>query len=475
MLGTTPFKDDYPVILKAEEITNIHLKGTLPQSASDANSAFNAMISSGKLADIIHKPGRREFYKYGMEGAFTPLNDLIDNYAPNIKKFLEERPDVKTFMTAGDGNMYFIPHIPDGVAAKGWFIRQDWLDKLNLSAPKNIDGMYNVMKAFKESDPNGNGVPDEVPYFNKEATASYETAIDDLYIFWNTTKNFKANNGKVVFGPLEESFKEGTKTIAKWYKEELIDSEIYTRGGNARDMMLGNNIGGITHDWFASTSDFNNKLEAKIEGFKFYPFAPPAGYDGKIRESTRRDSISDEGWAISSSNQHPVETIKYFDFWFSGEGRRLMNFGIEGEDYTIVDGKPLFNDSILHGDKAANTLLGERGAQLRIGVYQDFEYERQWTNPIALIGIEEYTAGNYFAEQFPNLNFTEEEQTENDKIMKDIYTMRDEMIQQWILGVKDVDATYDAFAANVKRLGIDRATEIQQAAYDRSKILIPNQ
>jgi hypothetical protein len=191
-------------------------------------------------------------------------------------------------MTAGDGNMYFVPNIPDGFAQKGWFIRQDWLDKLGLQAPKTVDELRGVLTAFKTRDPNGNGQADEVPYFNREATASYETAVNDLFVFWNATKHFKANDGKVVFGPLEPAFKDGVRTLAQWYEEGLIDSEIYTRGGDAREMMLGNDVGGVTHDWFASTSDYNGKLASSIEGFAFVPFAPPAGVDGVIREATRR-------------------------------------------------------------------------------------------------------------------------------------------------------------------------------------------
>jgi putative aldouronate transport system substrate-binding protein len=164
-----------------------------------------------------------------------------------------------------------------------------------------------------------------------------------------------------------------------------------------------------------------------------------------------------------------VETVKYFDFWFSDVGRRLMNFGIEGEDYTLVNGEPVFTDSILNGGKTASVALRDRGAQLTIGFHQDFNYEKQWTNPIALRGIEEYTAGAYFQPLYPYVTFTTEEQTENDKIMNDIYTLRDETIQKWILGVNGVDATYDAFAASLERMNIGRATEIQQAAYDRAK------
>ena len=39
-------------------------------------------------------------------------------------------------------------------------VRQDWMEKLNLEEPKTLDDFYNVFKAFKEQDPDGNGKDD---------------------------------------------------------------------------------------------------------------------------------------------------------------------------------------------------------------------------------------------------------------------------------------------------------------------------
>ena len=468
MFDLVPFNEEWPVYKKAEEATNVHITGTLSQSTSDGNTAFSLMLSSGNLADIIHAWKRNDFYKYGKEGVFIPLNDLIEEHAPNIKKFLEEREDVKKFMTSPDGNIYFIPFIPDGDASEGWFIRQDWLDKLNLQAPNNVEELYTVLKAFREQDPNGNGQQDEVPYFNRDASASSESGINDLLCFWNgLDKNFQVRDGKVIYGPMQPEFRTAMKELAKWYQEGLIDNEIYTRGNNARDALLGNNQGGMTHDWFASTADYNNKLAEQIQGFNFVPFAPPAGTDGVRREMARRDKVSECGWGISSQNENPEAAIRWMDYWFTEEGRRLMNFGIEGEDYDMVDGKPVFKDSVLHADESVANYLKAKGAQGNVGFHQDFEYERQWTNPIALKGIEEYTQNGYFQEKYPYVILEEEEQDEYDSIMKDVEVLRDETMQKWILGSEDVDAGYDTFIQQMKDMGIERAVEIQQAAVDR--------
>ena len=49
--------------------------------------------------------------------------------------------------------------------------------------------------------------------------------------------------------------------LAKWYAEGLIDQEVYSRGSTTREQLLGDNIGGATHDWFSSSLSFNDKLK----------------------------------------------------------------------------------------------------------------------------------------------------------------------------------------------------------------------
>jgi len=460
--GIWHFDNEWPVFKKAEEMTNVTLSGTLSKSVSDGTQAFNLMMASGEIADIVQHYGKDDFFRYGAEGAFVALDDLIEQHAPNIKAFLEKRPDVKKFITAPDGKIYYIPYVTDGEVAEGWFIRKDWLDKLGLQEPKTVDEFYAVLKAFKEQDPNGNGQKDEIPYFNRQASPGNERSVSALYIFWDAYKDWCVKDGKVCYGPYEPEFRTAHENIAKWYQEGLIDNEIYTRGFKAREILLGNNTGGSTHDWFGSTAQYNDTLKDKIPGFEFVPFAPPGG-----KEATRRNPDSDGGWAISSSNKKVVETIKYFDFWFTEEGRRLMNFGIEGVHYDMVDGKTVFKENIIKGETPAVDQLRTAGAQIAIGFHQDFEYERQWLNPIALKGIDLYIENQYPVEQFPNLAFTQEEKKRLNEIMTPIQTYRDEMTQKWILGGEAVETSFDKYLQELRKMGIEEAIKITQTAYDR--------
>lgn len=468
------WNSDWAVARKVAEETGITLKGTAPIGAGDSRELFNLMIASGEIPDIVggefNGSGVKEaFDQYGMEGAFLPLNDLIAEHAPDIQKLLDENPTIRSAIAAPDGNIYYIPYLPDGDVGRVWFVRQDWLDALGLEQPKTVDELYDVLVAFRDKDPNGNGLADEVPYFNRHS----EEAIR-LVNLWGARSTgsdsyheFYIEEGKVVHPYAHENFKVGIANVAKWYQEGLIDKEIFTRKSRARDELLGSNLGGVTHDWVASTADYNGKLQETIEGFSFLPIAPPADVNGKVWEEHGRLGVKPSGWTIGYSNEHPVETIKFFNFYFTEEGRRIANFGVEGLTYDMVDGKPVFKDSVLNGEGSVLAQMWEIGAQIPIGFPQDYEYERQWTNEIALQGIEMYTEGGYIVEQFPGITMNAEEKAVYDKSWPNILSFMQESYEKWILGAADVEAEWGDYQAQLERLGYPEVIAALQTAYER--------
>ena len=464
------WREDWPVAKELTRLTGVRLKNVASMATTSSKEAFNLMLVSGNLPDIVAGDGlKAQFMRYGMEGAFLPLDQLIAAHAPNLQRFLDENPDIRRAITAADGKIYFIPYIPDGRAARGWFIRQDWLDKLGLPVPRDVHELYSTLKAFRERDPNGNGRRDEVPYFVRESAE-----LGRLFTLWDarssgsdSAHDFYVEAGKVRHPYAEAAYRVAIRNVAQWYREGLIDREVFTRGPRARDVLLANNQGGVTHDWFASTASYNGVLDKRIPGFKLHPLPPPASSSGRRIEENRRARIKPDGWAITAANKQPVETIKLFDFYFSAVGRRLANFGVEGVHYDLVDGNSVFKPQVLAGRSPVNTQLWDAGAQIPIGFVQDYEYERQWTDAIALSGIAQYEAGNYLIDDFPGVNLAGPERRLVDRRWPAILSHMLERQQAWILGGRDVDKDWPEYAARLEKLGLGRVLAVMQSAWER--------
>lgn len=462
------FNPEWQVFQEAAKMTNVTLESSVSQSSSDETTAFNLMLSSGKLADIISYKQMSDLEKLGHDGGLIPLNDLIDEHAPHLKKVLEENEEFRKIATSEDGNIYVIPKLQTITVAEGDFIRMDWLEKLGLEVPNTVDELYTVLKAFREQDPNGNGQKDEIPFFSRQGTKSF----NDVLNLWDAHEDFYVRDGKITFGPMEEEFKLAIENAIKWYSEDLIDPEWFTRGSNARDILLGANQGGYCNDWFSSNAEYNDKLADTIPGFSFLPIAPVENQKGQRIAHTSR--VGNPGWGISSQCKDPVAAIKYFDFWFTDAGNALINYGIEGVTYTRDEnGNIQYTDAIMKTDKTALSELRNYGVQYRIGMIQDYAYEEAWSNDIAKEGNKMYEEAGYVYTPIPQLNgelalkYTTEEDAEYSKIMASVTPYVTEMIQKWVLGSEDFASSYDGFIASLKDKGIERAIEINQTAYDR--------
>lgn len=463
-----PFDSNWQVWQEAAKRTNISLKGTISLSNSNEEEAFNLMMSSGNLADIIGYVDASSLEKLGRDGGMIPLNDLIKEHAPNIQKVLDEDARFRQTAYSLDGNIYQIPKNQELKAAEFWWIRQDWLDKLNLKAPTTVDELHDVLYAFRNEDPNGNGLKDEIPLFDR---AGWKQPDEYLYL-WDTSLEFYPRDGKMKYEPLEENFKTGVSNMIKWYQEGLIDPEIFTRGASSRDTLLGGDLGGCTHDW-VSTANYNSTLQETIPGFQMAAIAPPADQNGVVKERVSR--YPGVGWGISSQCKDPVTVIKFMDYFFTEEGSDLMNWGIEGDTFTRdADGSKHFTDTVLQSELTPIGYLRSIGAQYRIGMCQDGDYEYATMKEDGIEANKLYNGHDeWFDDSLPPyldgkmaLKYTSDDETEYKNIMASIKPYVDEKFQSWILGVNDFDSEYDTFIRELKARGIDRALEINQKAYD---------
>lgn len=465
------YDEAYPVELAAREMTGIHLKdATAGTNTTDSREAMNLLLAQGNIPDIVGGSAiQQPVNEFGPQGAFLPLNDLVAEHAPNIQAFWDANPDLLSAITAFDGNYYYIPYLPDGEFGRGWFVRQDWLDALGLEQPQNVDELYDVLVAFRDQDPNGNGLKDEIPYFGRhwEETIRLITLWDARSSGSDTYHDFYVRDGQIRHPYAEEAYRVGLSNVAKWYAEGLIDPEVFTRGSSSRDFLLSENLGGVTHDWFASTAGYNAALSDKIDGFNFVPFLPPASISGVRMEEHRRIPIKPDGWAIGFTNENPVETIKYFDFWFTEEGSNLANFGVEGEHWTMVDGEPVYTDAVLNSDQAVNSQMYAIGAQMFRGYPQNYAYEWQWTSEAARAGIELYAQNDLLVPQFLGVSLNKEEQGVFDRFWPSIRTYMLERQQAWVLGTGDIVADWDEYLATLDRMGLTQVLDVMNAAYVR--------
>ena len=465
-----------PIFQKAADELGITVNSVANPVATNSLQEFELQATEKFPADIYGGTSiRQSVNSYAVMGAFLPLNELIEEHAPNLKAFLDENDEVRKSLTAADGNIYFLSYLPDGGVGRAYFIRTDWLDELGLPVPTTFDELESALYAFRDRDANGNGQKDEIPVFNDK----WEELIRLANLWGARVYGYDSFSQKVVLDEkgqmyhawIAPEFKEAMIGLHKWYADGLIDPEVFTRKKNTARQTLWTqtNVGGMTHDFPASTANFNYNPEllATVPNFKVQAFKPVCK-NGQPFEEHHRVVAKDDGWAISAQCKNPVAAIKYMDWFFSPEGRIASNFGIEGQSYTMVDGKPVFTDEVLSQSNVQTYLQTEYGAQLPIGYAQDFAYEVQWTAKEGVEAFDLYNSGEVkYVQTNPTLSFNEEEQAIYDTYVSPLNTYLDETVTGFITGKLDVEKEWDAYVANCKEMGVDEVVKIYNTAYAR--------
>lgn len=461
-----PYNPDLPIWQTAEEKTGIRLVNTVSEAVTDENAAFGTMLISKKLPDIVLSK-TENLRSMALDGGLVPLDAYIDEYAPNLKKFFDDCKIAREIATMEDGHTYFVPGTTTDLdqpnaPSTGFFIRQDWLEKLNLQIPTTIEELHDVLYAFKTQDPNGNGLADEIPYFCRMKRPD-----ELLNLFCARMGYMKTDDGTVGFGAVQESYKTGMKELARWYAEGLIDKEIYTRN-SAREQLLGQNLGGCTGDWFASTGKFDDSYAENVPGLELVPMLPPENIKGQVTWPDTRGPLHGRGWGISRdcSQEDVIDAVKYLDFWMSREGCELMAYGVEGKSYTKGE-----NGEIIWAEEASRYADGIPNYRRSIGFIETgtvgiLEAEKAGMNDAALKGFEMYE-GIVSGNDVSNLSFTAEEQKINDKYSNGIWTYACEQQQRWLLGQGDVEAEWETYVETLNKMGLKEMERIHRNAYER--------
>ncbi|MBD0384057.1 extracellular solute-binding protein [Paenibacillus sedimenti] len=438
-----------------------------------------------------------EQMKLGQQGVLIPLNDLIDKYAPNIKKRMAEIPTYKSGVTAPDGNIYVLPPINECyhcfIGAKMW-VNSEWLKKLNMEVPKTTDDFKKMLEAFKNTDLNGNGQKDEVPLSgSKDNRVDMPLMNAFTYADYGNCSSSKdpcyltVSNGKVEMSAIKPEFKAGLEYLASLYAEGLIDLGAYTQDNPAykrlanRDGIATIGVGAALHPYVFIGPD--NPINTQYE-----PIPPLKGPNGvQLTAYGGYKGIGSGAFAITNkaNKDQQIAAIKLADFLATDEGTTRETMGEKGVQWNDgtasdldLDGKQAKYKPIpLKGDesKKLNNAWGEVGPFVKTKAYRASWAADQNTKTPAGYELRLYQATKLYdpfkpKETLPgSLYIDPAALDEYGLLVTNINKYVDENIIKFITGNKKLATDWDAYVEGFKKLKLDRYLELTQKALDSSK------
>lgn len=458
---------------RLQEATNVKIKwNNIPGDGYQEKK--NLMLASGDLPDAFYSSGfsDHDLVQYGQNGTIIPLEDLIDKYAPNLKKLFEQRPDLKKVVTAPDGHIYSLPRAEemDLIGMPNiMFINKVWLDKLGLEMPTTLEEYHDVLKAFKEKDPNGNGKQDEIGLtFWYNGWCGNEG--DLIGLFGLPDSPFEADhrvvrNGKVIYAAVQPEFKEAINYYNGWVKEGLIDSEVVTQKteqifakGKTEDPTLGSFI------WWEITEVVGTD---RVDDYVVLP--PLKGKDGNI--VIGRSNYSEYGrdaFVITSANKNPEVTMRWVDELYEPKMSAQINWGPIGEIYEEDANGMLVNkelpEGVAMGELRQKVAPGGPFVVLKehFGSVVDMEPRAKERLEI----LDEYYRPHMVSENYPSIFFSPEELEVINTIEPEIKTFVKQKEAQWLVD-GGIEKEWNDYVQQLKDMGLDQLMEVYQKGLDR--------
>ncbi|NWL86190.1 MULTISPECIES: extracellular solute-binding protein [unclassified Paenibacillus] len=450
---------------------------SVPQNAFEERR--NLLFASNDLPDFVMRAGLTPqlITSYAAAGQIIPLDDLIEaGYAPNLSALMAADEGIRKSITSADGHIYSLPNISeaDGRIGSSW-INKKWLDKLGLDMPTTMDEFYQVMKAFKEQDPNGNNKADELPLSGyKEKANNGNEFFKSFYGNWGFGGNSGIiapymdvdDNGKIRYIATDEKFKEMLAYFSKFWAEGLIDKEIFSQDMNQV-------VAKVDEERIGYVAKGNNNLWMGKNRSDYVQNPVMRAIDGDVYWTSVSPKVRDIGsFVITSKNPNPEATLRWGDYFLSEEGTAMARLGIKDVTYTIdSDGFYKLKDEYANNpngltvDEALSDYTIFQGGQIPQRVTQKVDQSAA-VLPEMIANKDVVRPYLVPDEKLMIPNFSEDENIQLSTYATDIEAYTEEQVVKFITGAKSLDE-WDNYVSTLNKMHLDNYLAIYQAAYDR--------
>jgi putative aldouronate transport system substrate-binding protein len=498
--------DDNVYTKKIEDLCNVDLQFVFLPS-TDAGDKLQIMVNTGEeLPDVINYNLNSATEKsYAEAGALLNLRDYYDaGLGYNVSKAVEEYPDwnLLTNITAADGSVYGVPKIqksPSNETKYKMWVNEGWLENLGLEVPTTTDEFYEMLKAFKEQDANGNGdATDEIPFLTSTGWGGTATKyLTNAFVFEGDGDMFLLVDGHVSVSYIQDGWFKACDYLKKLCDEGLLAKESFTYSNT--DVLA---VSGTDADVVGCTTNSSLAyMGAATDPYRlrYICIDPLTGPDG-IKYCAYAQSATNSQWHVTTYATNPELAFRVGDAQFTEDFFLAGRFGVENENWQTAEEYLAANPDV---EIAAR--YGAMGYEAKYVFYNDVRDQEAnnlyWYDPMPYFSGTVECEGAYVAKAadgttislennatcrqetasgsyqlckpgtdvyVPTLAYTDEELEEISEALSTIKTYVNEQRTNYIIGEESDLADPEAFVENLKSsFMLDTILEIADAAYQR--------
>ncbi len=489
----------------------------MPADANDFRTQMSLIANSGAddMPDVIFTFGALtdvQIQDYGSKGLFLPLEDYIndENMSPHIAAIPEEDKEAMLrAMTSADGHIYgMAKYEPESwnLTPYRLYLNTAWLDKLGLEKPTTTDELKEVLTAFVNEDPNGNGQKDELGVYGfAEGGYGQNTvwALMNSFVFFpgeNSANNglTLSEDGKTVIAPFAtDEWKKGLEYLKDLYDNGLLVASIFSDEEtqfkatlNADTNIVGLVSAGSNSGSWQDNENNPNFLEMELvepfigpDGVQYTPYSEysptmdffitsaaadrgnaelayrfgESFYDFSLSMANRFGEIGvdwtvDEAVCDENSNAYKESgIIDKINLVYNYKGEKQVWSEVSSQFWHNVG--PRYS-SLEMGNSAADGSKEFEGTKVQMLNAQNYElYNGKWPEHI-----------------LPKLKYTEEESNDISQTIMSMIDFLKQSTAEFVTGTRTLDdAGWQGYLNELDSLGLQTWLEHAQTAFERSQ------
>lgn len=475
-----------------EKAGNVKLKWDLYPAGSEGTQKLQILIASrAPMPDILMGFGINDdnTYNYGKNGIIKDLTPYFEgglavNYDKYVPTISMGEDMYRALHKSVDDKYYYIPSLSEGYIGNLWtskaVVNKNFLTAVNMKPPKTTDELYNVLKAFKEKDPNKNGKADEIPMLGSiTRRQDIKQWVMSAFIYNDpsgTVERLISTDGKLSVAYNTPEWRDGIRYLNKLYTEGLLSPLSFSQNNNqmfalvgAKEatvgfIMPGNNMGSL-----------NNM--ANDRAFDYIGLLPVKGPKG-VQTTTYYGTKGSNAWSITKDCKNPEVAFMLGDYMWDEEIAITGRYGVKDRDWKVTT------------DKSVNPL----GQPYKYEMIKNFwgsvqNIHWQDVNPtlhssaFSLImkpapadprdpDPTRFDIFNDLSKYGPKepiilIKYNEKEQNDLRDIRANLQTYVNESFDRFVTGDMKIEADWDAYLKELDKIGVKKFVETSQKAWDR--------
>lgn len=224
---------------------------------ADWASQVSLMFASDELPDMFANAAftSQEVAEFGKDGYFLDLAEYLD-VMPNLQAIFDEYPEYYAACVDEEGHIYALPQLSLNPACGNigdpTYFRKDWCENLGLEVPETLDDLYNVLKAFKEQDADGDGDPNnEIPFLYRQSNGLEMVMLRSFGIYSNNLQYplVVDDAGKISLASATDNYKAYLTYMHKLYEEGLMNQDAFVITEDEKIAIQKTGVAGMFSAW----------------------------------------------------------------------------------------------------------------------------------------------------------------------------------------------------------------------------------